>query len=303
MKIFLAILAAVAAAGCNRVSTFTTINANGGFQEKISFKLGQVPSLYIKAEPTVEKEFNFDRAGTTVVHSEEKTAQVLTVQRNRSAGTAPYQDFQLLSDKGKVILTSKVSVHRALSGDISYDVKIKWMGSSEPGLAMIDADWRAAITKALPPRYRINKPVIDRVSRGIGLSLTRFLMGPPYPEAPGLIGNPDAVKLRFDGTFHQMIQSELDSDAPGLSPSERSLVVKTFMHLIDAGKYESDQESKQDKAGESRGLTPLLYEVAFPGKIVETNGLTNPVTGHVYWSLYAASASLGDIHLHLVVRP
>ena len=124
------------------------------------------------------------------------------------------------------------------------------------------------------------------------------------------IGNHDVIRLRFGDTILRSIQSQLSKDVPDLKDAERESTTHSLMQSLELDEWVDTHKIRQGSSpnaqymgGEGNAYTPLLYEVAFPGRVVETNGLTDPVTGHVYWSLYADSASLGDIDLHLVVRP
>ena len=54
---------------------------------------------------------------------------------------------------------------------------------------------------------------------------------------------------------------------------------------------------------DSNEMTPLFYSVSFPGTVVETDGLQDPMTGEVYWSLLPMVLDLGDVKLRVVVKP
>ncbi len=60
---------------------------------------------------------------------------------------------------------------------------------------------------------------------------------------------------------------------------------------------------QSESAGGEEVLIPIVYEVAVDGKIVETNGLVDRVSGHVNWTLSVLAASIGAVHLTLVVKP
>jgi hypothetical protein len=50
------------------------------------------------------------------------------------------------------------------------------------------------------------------------------------------------------------------------------------------------------------GLTPLMFIVKTPGRVVSSNGETDEFTGEVYWALFPEAASLKDVTLTAVVE-
>jgi hypothetical protein len=50
------------------------------------------------------------------------------------------------------------------------------------------------------------------------------------------------------------------------------------------------------------GLTPLMFIVKSPGKVISSNGEVDELTGEVYWALFPPAASLKPVVLTAVVE-
>jgi hypothetical protein len=308
--------------GCAHVATLTTIKADGSFHEKSTYNAGATGGLTAAfggsangAAPmpdmSVDKQFVLPKGpGVTVKKEMGKTGEVVTVERDITASDAPTPDVETLSDKGKPTMTSTVSVKKLPSGEIQLDEVLKWVGPASPLEDIQGDDLRVQVKAALPERLRTSTPVIDRVIKATTASVIHTIMGPPYPILFDLAGNPDGAALRLKGSLGPEIRRDLATAAPDLTSQELDDTVAKIMQSAGFDKMSEKSQAKAgmsanpgDKNSDTSGLTALLFEVGFPGTVVETNGLIDPVSNHVYWSLYAMSPCFGDVDLHLVVRP
>ncbi len=314
MKRLLVCLTAVVAAGCTRVTTLTTLHADGSFHEKTAFKVTSSPftagmSAGAPSDPFASA-FKIDRAGAKVARSRESSADVLTVERDIAAGAPPYTDVQLLSNKGKLILTSQVQTTKLPNGDVEYNASLKYVGPPDPSVFEVDPGFRPAVKTALPPRYQSSTKVIDGFTTDLESSVLKTLFGPPYPELFNVMAAPDAMELRLGGTLKAAADSSAQKTMPDLTDSERSDCVTKVLKALHLSDWMTKQQNSHTGGiGAGKGnddvsmFASMLYEVAFDGSVVETNGLQDSVSGHVYWCFYAASTELGDLRLHLVVHP
>ena len=325
MRYLLFALATLALVGCSRVASLTTLNPDGSLHEKLSLKVSNMQGLMAglpgaAATPPGDpfaKAFKFDKTGATVTKSKLADVTVLTVERDIPAGDSPRSDFQLLSDKGTTSTDCKVEGIKLPNGDIEYDALIKYVGPPDTDLMQMDPAMRGSIKEALPARFQ-NTATIDGMTHDFEVGFLRTLLGPPFPEASSVMSDPDAAMLRLGG----MVKSTLDGEAakllPDLTQAEREQFTQKLSKVFDLENLMKNQKTPGMGAigaigsmgsGKSAGnqdmsqMTALLYEVSFKGTVIETNGLVDPLTGHVYWCLYAASATVGDLKLHLVVRP
>jgi hypothetical protein len=47
----------------------------------------------------------------------------------------------------------------------------------------------------------------------------------------------------------------------------------------------------------------MTFRVTVPGRVIETNGEADPLTGEVFWALYPEAAALGEVKLRVVYGP
>jgi len=317
-------LLVVFAAGCSRVSTLTTLRADGGYRRQSVYTLSATSGMAelgdmasSAKDATFESAFSISKAGASVTKGNDGDDKQMTVARNMTAGAPPLTDVVLLDEKKKPAMTSTVTVRRLPTGELQYDERLKWLGSDATQQVAQIPRLREAIKAILPDRLKGSKATVDRVAMGLTKSMMHTALGPPYPLLFDFMVNPDAAKLRASGTIMNIIDSELKADVPEMNEIERAAGSRALISFADPKKMAgpgSDPTSLlggtlpkgsdgKGSGGNNVSMTALLFEVAFPGKVVATNGLVDPVSGHVYWSLYAMAAGLGEVDLHLVVRP
>jgi hypothetical protein len=265
-------------------------------------------------DTSLERLFAIPNGGPVkLVKGKNKGSNTITLERDVAAGAPPLQDIVAKSQTGKPLMTSSVSVAKLPSGDIQYDEDLKWVGPAQKFDQMSDVNrLRVEIKSALPERFRTSTPVIDRAVQAAVSSGVHAVMGPPYPILFDLMGNPDAAMFRIRSAISATLGSELARALPELTQAELDATQKTIAAKMDFSKMsDSGQPSGMAEkmgagaAGDSdvNELSAMFFEVSFPGRVVETNGLFDPVTGHVYWSLYPLSTAFGNVDLKVTVRP
>src|SRR5438445_779387 len=115
-------------AGCARLSTTTTIRPDGSFTRKNVYTVTANNSPMAQAadnQPKKDKPEDFFKvpakgAGVDVTSTKDSEKATATVIREVPAGSAALHDISLLSDKGKVMATSAVTVTKRTDGTIEY---------------------------------------------------------------------------------------------------------------------------------------------------------------------------------------
>jgi hypothetical protein len=119
-----------------------------------------------------------------------------------------------------------------------------------------------------------------------------------------LLLNVDGATRRLNGIAYLANLQSFKEAVPGISDAEASEMSKSLTNLLNSEALDPGSNSPSESTpGGDAGLTPLTFAVSFPGKVVETNGLVDPMTGEVYWSLLPLSLELADVKLRLVVQP
>ena len=253
-----------------------------------------------------------------------------TIDKKYAATGSPVRDITFLSDKGSALLKSTVTVKKLPDGNLSYDEAL--ICTSLGGQSLDPTgNSRAELKKLLPERFRTNSSAIDAATQAIAGPMLSFVFGPPYPHLFEMLGDQETSVLYLRTTLTPLLLASVAKALPDTTPAERTAILTGVMgdfkkvfdptkqldptgglatggNLSELGGAQGSAFMSADSKGEDTAnqLTPLLFVVAFKGAVVETDGLVDPATGNVFWSLYPMGASSVDkrpIHLHLIVKP
>lgn len=301
------LLAAVAfLAGCARVATTTTLHADGSFSRKTVYAVsklsGGLPAQ--SSGPSKDKPEDFFKIPAGATKSEDKGNLLVTATREVSSGSAPIQDLSLIGDKGKVTSTSTVTVEKLPDGTLRYTEFLHGAAPTSKTQQMAVPDLRARIKKALPEEFQKTE-LIDGLTHEIMMNLGHALLGPPEPNLFNVMLSPEAAARRINAIAFSANVKSFKGAMPSISDDQAVTMARSLANIIN-----QDAIGGADAVGEApkensdpNALTPLFFSVSFPGKIVETNGIVDPVTGEVYWSLLPPALEFGDVKLTVVVRP
>jgi hypothetical protein len=245
------------------------------------------------------------REGMRVVRSEDKNSFIVTATRDAATGAAAVQDISLLAGK-TVFATSTVKVTKLPDGRVEY---LETLHGSPPATAAQQfsmPEIRVNVKRVLPAESQTTA-LIDKVTHEVELNYVHALFGPPEPTIFSLMMTPDTI-LRRVNAYAFVENSRCFREAiPGLSEVQskemaRSLAQSLTERILDQTDSMSQNSKPKSESGDN-DMTPLAFAVKFPGTIVETNGLIDPITGEVYWSLIPLGLQAGDAHLRLVFQP
>jgi hypothetical protein len=300
-------------AGCARVSTTTTIRGDGSFSRKVVYTVSkQNPAMGAPSDsagPHMDKPddyFKLPSAGEAkLVRTEDKNNLIVTATRDLAAGSPPLQDVSLWAEKGKVMATSTVSVRKLANGDIEYVEALHAVSPDPKGQQFTIADLRARVKKAIPDAYQKTE-IIDQVTKGVTLNLVHALLGPPEPNLFNLLLSQDATIRRINGLAYTANMATFKSAMPGLTDEQAKAMARALIDILNQDALDqsnaTNQASGPGEKSSGNEMTPLTFAVGFEGKIVETNGIIDPLTGEVYWSLLPATLDAGDVQLRVVIH-
>ena len=310
MRWFALSMALLMLAGCARVSVTTKVSPDGSFTRKIRYALRKAADGGLQSGPqSVQDAFKLP-AGVTPVTRTEKDESITEVSETISAGAAPLKDLVMLSEKKQSIVESSVSVRKLPNGNLEYVEHLHWTGDPAAMDEMkVPAEARAMVKKSLPARWQKTE-VIDGSVHDLLVTMVHAFFGPSQPIFFELLTNTDAAERRMIGQIVPPFVESLKKRMPDLTDEEamamaRSVVTDLKMsdfakEKANAAQPSADPNAKKSDANE---MTPMMFVVGFPGKIVESNGITDPLTGEVYWSLYPPSVQIGDVDLKVVATP
>lgn len=299
-------------AGCARVAVTTKIEPDGSFTRKIRYAVKKGGDGLSQSGPqTVEDAFRLPTGSTvTVTKKTEKDELIAEATQSIAAGTGALKDLVILSEKKAPLVESSVTVRKLADGKLEYVEHLHWIGAIPPGTDMeMPAEIRAIIKKSLPERF-VKTEIIDGVRHDLMLAMVHALFGPSQPMFFDLLTNTDSAERRLIGQVAPQLIASMKTRMPDLTDDEALAVARSIAGALKLSDFAKDKanaaqpggnpDSKKSDSGE---MTPMTFVVGFPGKIVESNGITDPLSGEVYWSLYPPSLQLGDVDLRVVASP
>ncbi len=247
--------------------------------------------------------------------------EVYTATRTGALGETVTRDVALKSGVGKdkaVEVTNEVTVHRLAPNRIEYREVVRWVGKEKPALKFSDMpipdkEILAEMKKELPAELVTPEKAKALMARFLP-EMWHALFGPNDPLITEMFSAaffPDAMKLKLQRRFGAMFDRILaDTYGNALSVERRHAIVR---HMAD-NQANFLQDSMQKKtaagppgmngpggdAGSSGDFVSMTFTARLPGRIVETNGDADPITGDVYWIFYSPSVQAGDVVMRAV---
>lgn len=247
--------------------------------------------------------------------------EVYTATRTCALGETVTRDVAIKpgDDKNKPVqVTNEVTVHRLAPNRIEYREVVRWVGKAKPALkfsdmTIPDKEMLAEMKKDMPA----DLVTPDKAKALMGRFLPEMwhaFFGPNDPLITDLFSIaffPDAMKLKLQKRFGAMFDRILaDTYGEQLSVERRHAIVR---HMIDdQTNFLQDSMKKQTAAGPpgmngpggnmgpSGDFVSMTFSARLPGRIVETNGDADPITGDVYWIFYSPAVQAGDVVMRAV---
>lgn len=297
----ISLLAFVLLSGCARARVTTSIKSDGSWVRTVAFT-GQEKKEG-NMTPTVEDTFVIPSgAGWKSTETKKNEDRVVTLERTLAAGAKLQGDVSLKGgEPGKLTLVNEVTVTRSGPRRFEYREALKWKGDPpKPGIKPEDL---AEIKAALPKSLATDANARALADKGAEL-IFPVMFGPGDPLlAIGLL-HPDLAERRMTQRLGAVMMKALEEQfGDKMQVSERRDVVRKLI----ATSFSSSKPSQPDPSAgppssKGGGLTPLMFIVKTPGRIVSSNGEVDELTGEVYWALFSDAASLKDLVLTAIVE-
>jgi len=306
MRLFgLALAAAslIALASCARARVTTTIQPDGSFTRNVMLTGQEKKDMQVT--PTLEDTFAIPSgAGWKQKEETANGDRVFTLERAVAAGASLEGDVSIKAGPGgKLRMTNEAVVTRTGPHRFEYRETLKWKGEPDKMLRDLKPEDLASIQSALP------KPLAtDTNARALANQLADLavpmLFGPGDPLlAMGLL-HPDLAARRAGQRIGTLLTKALEVQfGDQLSPAQRKEIARQLIQsTFSSAKMTTPDPSAATAKKDSGGLTPLMFIVKTPGRIVSSNGETDDLTGEVFWALFDAAASVHDVVLTAVIE-
>jgi len=300
----LAVIGLAALAGCARARVTTAIQADGSWTRTVLLTGQEKKDMQVT--PTLEDTFVIPAGAGWSSHEEKKNGdRVLTLERTLAPGASLEGDVSLKAGAGgKLRLTNEVTVTRAGPHRFEYRETLKWKGDAFQTISEVKPEELATLKSALPKPLATDANARALAAKMAALAMP-MLFGPGDPLlATGLL-HPDLAARRAGqriGTI--LIKALQDQFGDQLTAAQRREVARQLIQeTFDSAKMTApDPAAATSAKNDTGGLTPLMFIVKTPGRIVSSNGETDELSGEVFWALFDAAASVQDVVMTAVVE-
>jgi hypothetical protein len=290
---------------CARARVTTQIQSDGSWTRKLELT-GQQKKNGIPVAPTLEDTFVIPAGDGWRLSEEAKdNNRSLTLERSLPAGATLEGDLSIKSfEPGKLRLVNRVAVTAAGPHQLQYRETLHWTGPPRKLLGDIQAGDLTRLKSHLPQSLATDANARELVDKAAQLSIP-VLFGPGEPLlAVGLL-HPDLALYRAHQRIGLVLVKALEQQfGDKMQPAERREVAR---QLIEDN-FTSGKLSQPDPAAAATvqtgnfALTPLMFIVKPPGKVVSTNGEIDEFSGEIFWALFEDAALYQDVVLTAVME-
>jgi hypothetical protein len=297
--------AALLLSACARARVTTQIQSDGSWTRTLALT-GQQKKDGLKVTPTLEETFLIPSGDAWKSTEEAKDDnRTVTLKRSLPAGATLDGDVSIKGlEPGKLRLVNHVAVKATGPHQVEYRETLHWTGPPSKLLGDIRPEDLARLKAHLPQALATDanaRALLDKVAE---LSVP-VLFGPGEPLlAIGLL-HPDLALYRANQRLGAVLVKALEQQfGEKMQPAERRNVAKQLIQeAFDSGKIsQPDPTAAATTPGNSSGLTPLMFIVKSPGKVVSTNGEIDEFGGEIFWALFEEAATYQDVVMTAVLE-
>jgi len=304
ISIFLAAVLLLTA--CARARVTTEIQSNGSWKRTVALS-GQQKKDGVQATPTLEDTFVVPTgAGWKSSEETKDTNRMVTLERSFAPGATLQGDVSIKSSEpGKLRLVNQVTVKAAGPHQLEYRETLAWKGPPPSKiLGDIKPEDLARLKSHLPKPLATDANARALADKAAELAIP-VLFGPNDPLLALGFLHPDLALYRANQRLGSVLVKALEEQfGDKMQPAERREVARQLIQeTFTSGKLsQPDPATVAATPGNSGGLTPLMFIVKPPGKVVSTNGEIDEFSGEVFWALFEDAASYKDIVLTAVLE-
>jgi hypothetical protein len=303
MRFMVVVLSLALLAGCGRARVTTEIRSGGAWTRTVALTGQEKKEGQTDMSGSIEDFFLLPSGpGWKSSTVKKDSNETITFEKTFAAGVPLKGDLSIKGDDGKPALVNEVSVTRLAPRRFEYRETLRWTGAAT-GITMKPED--LAELKAVLPKPLATDENVRGIADKMAVLLMPMLFGPSDPLlAIGLL-HPDLAQRRASariGSAMLKVLEEQFGDKMTLA-QRRAITLK----LIETSFAQAKPKPPDGSAGPptSKGgaeLTPLMFIVKTPGKVISSNGEVDELTGEIYWALFPPAATLKPVVLTAVVE-
>jgi hypothetical protein len=295
----LCLVALAALSGCARSRITTEIKAGGVWSRTVSFTGQEKKEGQGQMTPTIDDVFVIPSGAEWKSHTvttDKDSARVL--ERTLRAGDTLKGDVSIKADADKLRLVNEVTVRRVGPRRFEYRETLSWKGPKGDLVDIKPQQWEAI--KAALPKPLATDANAHGIAEKVTLLVIPLMFGPGDPLLAIGLMHPDLAERRASQRIGALMLKALeDQFGDKLSVEQRKEVARKVI----VGSFTAARPSQPDPSAgppgksSSTGLTPLMFIVKTPGRVISSNGELDDLTGEVYWALFPEAATLNDVVL------
>lgn len=306
LVISILLAAALLLTACARARVTTEIQSNGSWKRTVILS-GQQKKEGVQVTPTLKDTFVVPTgAGWKSSEETKDNNRSVTLERSLPSGATLDGDVSIKSfEPGKLRLVNRVTVKPAGLHQLEYRETLSWKGPAPSKiLGDVKPEDLARLKSHLPKLLATDANARALVEKAAELS-TPVLFGPGDPLlAMGML-HPDLALYRVNQRIGSVLVQALEQQfGDKLQPAERREVARQLIQeTLNTGKLsQADPATVAATPGNNGGLTPLMFIVKPPGKVISTNGEIDEFSGEIFWALFEEAASYKDVVLTAVME-
>jgi hypothetical protein len=302
--------AALLMGACARARVTTEIRSDGSWTRTVVLT-GQKKKDGLQMTPTLEDTFVIPaEKGWKSTEESKDDNRVLTFERSLPAGATLQGDISIKSSEsikgsdpgqssepGKLRLVNQVAVKAVAPHQLEYRETLHWTGPPRKLLGDIQPEDLARLKKYLPQPLATDENARALVDKTTQLGIP-VVFGPGDPLlAVGLL-HPDLALYRANQRMGAVIVKALEQQfGDKMQPAERFRVARQLIQdtFTSVKMAQPDPAAPAINPANNSGLTPLMFIVKAPGRVVSTNGEIDEFSGDIFWALFEDAASYQDV--------
>jgi hypothetical protein len=309
------------ATGCAQIGGSTEVNPDGGFTRTLVFEgdkpKGPKDSDGMSFSPTIDQLVIVPRMpGWEVKKAYEGSKITITASKAFAPGEASVNDLLVKGDpkKSESVLANTVSVTKRDDGKLEYREVIRWVGPKDNS-ATDTKEIEEELKKHLPEGKASDEAAVKATAGMLQKEVVHALLGPGEPLLGLLFTHPRYAEFKLRKKMGGALRQALtEGFGDKLTEAEREATARAMLATLGSkisnaakptppGPGGPAPDSEAEKSSKPGSLVAILLKVKLPGKVIETNGELDDLTGEVVWPLYSEAATAGEITLRAVCEP
>ena len=333
----LILLPALVLGGCAQSSVQTVVGRDGSWTRDIEWSsnkpvidTGNSTSSSSSASATdLSETFQFpDKKVWNVTSGFLDEKKVYRAQRKFQLGETSRGEVTVLGKvegKQQTLLSNEVTIKKVGPDLWQYREVLRWKASQSVEDTMNQVpigklktyEISQSIKKALPPELATPQNVRE-LTVSLQKSVLQSLLGPPRPYLTLMLLQDDAATQDWMVQYGRKVDAILQAKFGDKMSSQqryqttRKILIPISQSLADEKnkrlspepvKKDKDTKDKDKKSTVKMSESVILnFRLNLPGKLVSSNGIVNPYTGTISWSLYPQAAQIGEVVLTATTR-